>query len=250
MPHSLARSIIDAADRASSPADLRALLSYLDASAFLDIISDVTANDSHELSALASNSFRHRNGFIRLVLALGDDCSSKLRVHLWSGQQRSSQIHNHSWHFASRIMHGALEAQEYELAAAGADAHQISVIPNKSAALAGRESRLEPSPVSPRATKLRRYYTGDLYNLAAGKFHAVHAIEAASVTLVLQGSHVFQESRVLVPLDAASTAAVLPLSISAYLHFLAVASSLVPTRLKRSRSMGFQNWPGAALAVR
>ena len=67
-------------------------------------------DDPRQLERVASRSYRHGNGFYKVVL--GSDKSLKLRLHIWlPGELGEENIHDHRWAFASTILCGQLESE-------------------------------------------------------------------------------------------------------------------------------------------
>lgn len=66
--------------------------------------------DPHQLESLARRSYRHGNGFYKLVLE--SNKHFKLRLHIWlPGELGEENIHDHRWAFASTILCGQLESE-------------------------------------------------------------------------------------------------------------------------------------------
>jgi hypothetical protein len=71
-------------------------------------------------SELAGKSYRHHNGFIHI--ALGYPRSRRLVAHLWPPEERETgDVHDHRWHLASRILHGAVRVEQLTRRASGSD---------------------------------------------------------------------------------------------------------------------------------
>ncbi|MBI5331176.1 MAG: hypothetical protein HZB71_11255 [Betaproteobacteria bacterium] len=69
--------------------------------------------DPVALKDVASRSYRHGNGFYKIVLSASD--LYKLRLHIWFAEADAEEnIHDHRWWFASRILHGELISETYE----------------------------------------------------------------------------------------------------------------------------------------
>ncbi|MBX6769381.1 MAG: hypothetical protein IRY90_19885, partial [Actinomadura rubrobrunea] len=71
-------------------------------------------DDDQWMDAMARASYRHPNGFDKIVLLSTD--AFQLRLHVW-GQDRpeaeSENIHNHRWDFSSVILLGGYRYQEF-----------------------------------------------------------------------------------------------------------------------------------------
>jgi hypothetical protein len=61
-----------------------------------------------QLSTIAARSYAHANGFDKIVLEDWPGC--KLRLHIWwqGNHALESDVHNHSWDFASWVLIGGL----------------------------------------------------------------------------------------------------------------------------------------------
>lgn len=70
----------------------------------------VIAADRAEVAAIAVRSYRHANGFTKLVLT--DSVIGRLRLHVWEpGAVAEENIHEHRWHFASAVLAGTMESE-------------------------------------------------------------------------------------------------------------------------------------------
>lgn len=72
--------------------------------------------DASSLAVLASRSYRHRNGFDKIVLAAPSGSPLKLVLHVWlrEGLEDSDNIHDHRWDFSSVVVCGALRLEFYD----------------------------------------------------------------------------------------------------------------------------------------
>lgn len=69
------------------------------------------------LKQVASRSYQHGNGFLKVVLL---DKGYKLRLHVWhQGKKCEENIHNHRWSFASTVVAGTLRSEIWRNAAPG-----------------------------------------------------------------------------------------------------------------------------------
>lgn len=65
--------------------------------------------DEHALAQIATRSYQHGNGFLKVVLL---DRGYKLRLHIWfAGQSCEENIHDHRWSFASLVLAGQLKSE-------------------------------------------------------------------------------------------------------------------------------------------
>lgn len=63
-------------------------------------------DDPSALALTARRSYRHANGFVKVVLHASDDL--KLRLHIAEGTAEEN-VHDHRWAFASTVLTGRLE---------------------------------------------------------------------------------------------------------------------------------------------
>lgn len=71
--------------------------------------------DPVALSQVASRSYRHSNGFDKIVLKYYDRRYPCIRLHVWGPMQSRScpDIHNHPWNFAAHVIAGSLTNQVF-----------------------------------------------------------------------------------------------------------------------------------------
>lgn len=66
--------------------------------------------DPAEITKIATRSYRHANGFTKLVLS--DSDTGRLRLHVWEPDARAEEnIHEHRWHFASVVLTGSINSE-------------------------------------------------------------------------------------------------------------------------------------------
>ena len=72
-------------------------------------LAEEISNDGQLLSLCASRSYRHVNGFDKIVLE-EDGSGRKLTWHRWDNTdpQKHSDYHNHRWNFASFVISGSV----------------------------------------------------------------------------------------------------------------------------------------------
>jgi hypothetical protein len=96
-------------------------LTRLRTTASLTSLLDFLRADAAMLAVVASRSYRHRNGFDKIVLAAPSASPLKLVLHVWpeGGLANSDNIHDHRWDFSSVIICGSLQLEFYEQDAGG-----------------------------------------------------------------------------------------------------------------------------------
>ena len=66
--------------------------------------------DADSLQTVATRSYVHGNGFVKVVLL--DEHGYKLRLHIWfAGSACEENIHDHRWSFASHVLVGTLNSE-------------------------------------------------------------------------------------------------------------------------------------------
>lgn len=73
-------------------------------------LSDLTVRD---LTRIQSKSYKHPNGFVKIILAYNSD-GSCYRLHYWLNELVADQnYHDHGWQFCSKIINGSLKNIRY-----------------------------------------------------------------------------------------------------------------------------------------
>ena len=107
--------VFDRHFRQYSPSDLPALADVLTTHCDLPVIKGLLAallNAPAQLDDIASRSYWHGNGFLKIVLL---DQGYKLRLHIWcNGVACEENIHSHRWGFASHVLQGALRSEIWQ----------------------------------------------------------------------------------------------------------------------------------------
>jgi hypothetical protein len=153
--------------------------------------------DGDALAEVASRSYAHPNGFIKIVLHLGDDYG--VRLHVWYPQPpdwgADIDPHGHRWEFASWVVTGALHEETFVEADGGQwhDRFDYSRHDGTPNLLWTGTSRLCRVDHVERAT-------GDVYARARSVIHtASPGVRRLVATLVLQGPTSFEPTPVFQP---------------------------------------------------
>jgi hypothetical protein len=84
-------------------------------------------DDRGAVQRIAEASYRHDNGFTKVVL--GHRKTARVRFHVWSTTQTSeSNVHNHRWDFASMVLAGSLRMEYYELVEGDVDPSDLDTV--------------------------------------------------------------------------------------------------------------------------
>jgi hypothetical protein len=88
---------------------------------------EALAQDDLTMKGIASLSYRHANGFFKLVLHRSSETGAAIRLHAWMPDQVSAEnIHNHRWPFVSRVLLGHVDEYLFEFSKDGEDMWRYS----------------------------------------------------------------------------------------------------------------------------
>lgn len=182
------RSALDTVNSAlRSSLEPTTVLDALRAAAPLTPLLTLLRRDTARLTALARNSYRHRNGFDKIVLSSPVGSELKLVLHFWPsrGLGQADNIHDHRWDFASVVLCGALCLELYEPDPVGSS---YSVMRYRREPGVGAYA-LQPSgttTVSPKASVT--LFQGSTYSWDAHLLHRAWAVPGQpTATLIVQG---------------------------------------------------------------
>lgn len=207
------RSVLDymsAADL-SNPQLLARVLTVLKCQAAFGPILREVAGDDDLLSAAASGSYAHGNGFIKIVLTRGEHWA--LRLHLHHTHAGAYHVHDHRWPFASAILRGNLREDRFAVGPASVPAtspsgplasspsgplascsrwlhfrYSVGPTPEWSAVPTGGEDVGGGGGVSLRLLSKLDHPTGSVYAIGTQELHALPPMRDACSTLVLTGT--------------------------------------------------------------
>ena len=157
--------------------------------------------DTGRLTAVARQSYRHCNGFDKIVLAAPSGSLLKLVLHVWpkGDLDTSDNIHNHRWDFSSVVICGALRLELYEPDARG---QNYSVMRYRPMAGAGH---FELSPGGTTTVSVRSAITmtvGSTYSWACDCLHRAWGLPGqVTATLIVQGPPMRNDTVVLLGED-------------------------------------------------
>lgn len=154
--------------------------------------------DASSLAAMANRSYRHRNGFDKIVLAAPEESRLKLVLHVWpnGGPETSDNIHNHRWDFSSIVVSGALRLIFYDQDRVG---ESYSVMKYQPLPGVGKfELNLSGSTtVSARSSVTMA--AGSTYSWTCDRLHRAWGLPGhVTATLVVQGAPTRKTTTVLV----------------------------------------------------
>lgn len=145
-------------------------------------------SSKHASAVVASQSFKHTNGFYKIVLHGLSPTGVKLRLHLWPNGYSLSEIegdpHNHRWTYFSVPLFGTLYEERFRVTEAGGrpDMYEMACSPRSSERI---------TVIGKRSCHLARYATytrrpGVAYSCRAGIIHRLRPLDSTpTATLVL-----------------------------------------------------------------
>jgi hypothetical protein len=145
---------------------------------------------------LTGHAYFHTNGFDKLVLDSLGEFGCKLRLHVWrgNGKEVESTVHDHPWDFASHLVAGKMTMRLYEEDHEGLEFFIKAQYPTK--ALPEIREPITMGRARLKCTDVSKYEIGMAYALTRGQLHSVTPMSERLVTLVLQGPHFQNTSRV------------------------------------------------------
>jgi hypothetical protein len=154
--------------------------------------------DASRLAALASCSYRHRNGFDKIVLASPAGGPLKLVLHVWPprGFDLTDHIHDHRWDFASVVLCGALRLELY---APDADGANYSAMRYRSLPGVGNYELHPRGTMAVSAHASVTMMEGSTYSWASGLLHRAWGLPGqVTATLIVQGPPTRNSTNVLI----------------------------------------------------
>ncbi len=195
-------AIAERLTRAGSPAHLGEALEQIRAAPVLARVIDLLVAAEYDASGPAAASYEHPNGFDKLVLA-SLPSGHKVVLHAWpaapAGRARKdANMHNHRWHFATRVLTGSYSYTEFEGAPPGAPSASVfheHVYTTDGTDGSHRLASVGMCRLAPvRSRRLRR---GDTYLLPSSVIHSIAMDdEQPTVTLFVQGPAVRESTRI------------------------------------------------------
>lgn len=150
------------------------------------------SNDPEAVSELARSSYRHPNGFIKLILAKHSN-GSRVRMHVWDSASEASDIHDHFWDFSSMVVTGQLRSERFRRSARGVIFEELDLLWRPQDAFALRQSGKQPLACISETVAS----AGQTHALDASDLHRVsvwrHGLTA---TVVLQGRDIRPDNHV------------------------------------------------------
>jgi len=184
----------------NTPEALRAALCEFVNGGSLRSLIDDRLRDSSQISAVAAASYRHDNGFWKVVLAETE--SYKLRAHLWLEDEHAApadpNIHNHCWNFSSVLLRGGYAQEVFAVSDREEDGLPVrhwSYWPDE---LAGHLIERGTARLKPVAQTT--YRSGDSVRMPADVLHRVLTMaQTTTISVVVNGPGIRAETSVYTP---------------------------------------------------
>ena len=149
-------------------------------------------DDESVLDIIASRSYRHPNGFDKIVLKYHGKGLPSLRLHIWwNATQDVNDVHNHPWDFKSSVISGAIENRVFVTRKSKPASHAGDIYNHYKihhSKLYGIKEVVFVDKCELQETVLSRYESGQSYFQRSNTVHTVSPISKSGVcsTLVLQ----------------------------------------------------------------
>lgn len=171
--------------------------------------------------ALQRYSYKHANGFTKLVLARTDDDRFRLRLHFWPKDQADQNVHDHRFRFWSVVLRGSIRSEIWVESGQGDDFSEYQYLPRRDSRSYSmryvRHTRLARHSESSRAIG------GSSYFFDSNWLHTVSCSESPITVVIEDRSTLREYARVFSKNYEASTVTIdsPPLSASEYqIHLL------------------------------
>ena len=215
-------------------------LTTLRSTAPLASVLELIQKDTSSLARLASCSYRHRNGFDKIVLASGGGAGLKLVLHVWPRHDLPDEdhIHNHRWDFASVVLAGALQLDVYEPDHAG---EPYSVMRYRSLPGPGNCDLELDGTMTVSVHASLTMAVGSSYTWSADMLHRAYGVPGQmTATLIVQGPARRSNTSVLVPVQRAGAAepGVQPVRRLHADQLRRTLAALVPEQVQRAWEIG------------
>ncbi len=147
------------------------------------------ANDKLTALSMPTKSYEHPNGYSKLVLNSPIDfpVPYELRLHHWTVQlsRIEADIHNHDWNFASHVLFGQIQFEEFEESNDGFSIPRYQYVRDSQ----DQFTISQEKPTTLRTVQSGKICTGQTYSLTRGMLHRVTAdVTLETCTIILQGT--------------------------------------------------------------
>jgi hypothetical protein len=151
-------------------------------------------NDNSLWQKALQNSYRHENGFHKIVLMDGE--YFKLRLHHFGATSKipMENIHDHRWPFASSILSGELKMDIFQRTDSTSDSEEVHHFIYKSDKSNGEYKTEEVGLAYLEKIEQRTYYPGETYLMRTDELHRITNQDGdESITLILTGKPISKE---------------------------------------------------------
>jgi hypothetical protein len=197
------RSLYDVENILLSHSEPSIALAALRTRASLTSLLNFLRTDSTALDVVASRSYRHRNGFDKIVLAAPEESLLKLVLHVWpkDSLESSDNIHNHRWDFSSVVLCGALQLEFFDRSACG---KRYSVMRYQPMSGMGNFQLCPRGAMTVSSHASVTMAMGSTYSWACNRLHRAWGLPGqVTATLIVQGPPTRASTTVLVCQDDA-----------------------------------------------
>lgn len=142
------------------------------------------SRDFDLVSSLAKRSYRHANGFTKILLAASLDDKFHLRLHVWpTGIVHEQNVHDHRFSFWSCVLRGRIVNNIWKLAAVGQEFQHYRYWPRGDANFYRMEWIATQNLVQKCSSYA--YGPGDIYDFDSSLLHTISSYDKP-MTLLLE----------------------------------------------------------------
>jgi hypothetical protein len=135
-------------------------------------------DDLSSIEAIAQQSYRHQNGFVKIPLKTKN--GEKFRLHVYRvGAKADKNIHNHRWDFESKVLCGSLPMHLYEIVEG--NSHRLHTYLRK-----GRLYTIEYlHKIGLIESRLINIRAGKKYLMKSHLYHKIAAVKELTITYMV-----------------------------------------------------------------
>jgi len=136
--------------------------------------------DKKLLQELSLQSYKHPNGFYKIILHRGSKGS--LRLHFWNNPDDKSDLHDHFWDLQSVILFGEFESSVYSESEEGESFLHYNLVKNEGPNF----TLIKIGPKNIQLQERNILKQNDLHKLSCEKTHWFYAKTPKAATLLVQ----------------------------------------------------------------
>lgn len=146
-------------------------------------------NSPSELNEVASRSYCHKNGFLKLLL-IDQRPYYSIRLHLWPKiQLQDGDIHNHPWDMSGLVLTGAYTSYNYTIGEKSQKKSYLSLYECRYLKDYSGHSFINKGNIQSVETSQQDFRSGDFFQLPATNYHIIRKNNSTSAdSIVITGN--------------------------------------------------------------